>query len=180
VTPEQAEAALQVWATVQRDELIRAAHQAGVAKNRIHALTGIARTTIDRILAAPARTPQQRITPYLDGFTTAGQWPRHGRAWHGQQVMADAYDAATVADTLLADPAFRALGLGTWLTTPARVVIAAAVSALRPPLFDQDAALLTEAVQLAAQRQHNEARQKLALGLLGGAALAIALGSSRS
>jgi hypothetical protein len=37
-----------------------------------------------------------------------------------------------------------------------------------------------EALQLAAQRQQAEARQKIAVGLLGGAALPIALGSSRS
>jgi hypothetical protein len=46
----------------------------------------------------------------------------------------------------------------------------------RSPTFG----LLTEALQLAAQRQQAEARQKLVVGLLGGAALAIALGSSRS
>jgi hypothetical protein len=40
--------------------------------------------------------------------------------------------------------------------------------------------LLIEALQLAAQRQQAEARQKIAVGLLGGAVLAIALGSSRS
>lgn len=33
-----------------RDALVRRARAAGVSKNRIHVLTGIARTTIDRIL----------------------------------------------------------------------------------------------------------------------------------
>ncbi|WP_328336697.1 DUF6003 family protein [Streptomyces violaceus] len=33
-----------------RDDMVRRAQAAGVSKNRIHALTGIARTTIDRIL----------------------------------------------------------------------------------------------------------------------------------
>lgn len=33
-----------------RDELVRRANKAGVSKHRIHVLTGIARTTIDRIL----------------------------------------------------------------------------------------------------------------------------------
>ena len=34
-----------------RDETVRAAHDAGVSKMRIHQLTGLARTTVDRILA---------------------------------------------------------------------------------------------------------------------------------
>ncbi|MFD5910189.1 DUF6003 family protein [Streptomyces massasporeus] len=33
-----------------RDGMVRRARAAGVSKNRIHVLTGIARTTIDRIL----------------------------------------------------------------------------------------------------------------------------------
>lgn len=49
---EQAEQDLREWAANRdrRDDLVRAAHQAGVTKHRIHTLTGIARTTIDRIL----------------------------------------------------------------------------------------------------------------------------------
>jgi hypothetical protein len=178
MTTEEAEAALQAWATVQRDELIQAAHQAGVSKNRIHAITGIARTTIDRILEAPVATPQQRITAYLETFTA--EWPRYGRLWYGQRTMASAYGAEQVAETLLADAEFRALKLGTWLNTPSGELLANAVTALAPPPFQQDIDLLIMALQLAAQRQQAEARQKLAVGLLGSAALAIALGSSRS
>jgi hypothetical protein len=177
MTTEEAEAALQAWATVERDELVQAAHRAGVSKNRIHVITGIARTTIDRILEAPAGTPQQRITAYLEKFT--GQWPRHGQAAPGQRAMASVYEAGQVADALLADSEFRALRLGTWLSIPPGEVLAAAVTALTPPPLDQDAELLTEALLLAAQRQQAEAQQKIAIGLLGGAALAIALGSSR-
>lgn len=33
-----------------RDDMVRRASKAGVSKHRIHVLTGIARTTIDRIL----------------------------------------------------------------------------------------------------------------------------------
>jgi hypothetical protein len=55
----------------------------------------------------------------------------------------------------------------------------AVVTALTPPPFQQDIDLLIAALQLAAQRQQAEARQKIAVGLLEGAALAIALGSSR-
>ena len=92
--------------------------------------------------------------------------------------MASVYSAGQIADALLADAEFRALRLGTWLTTPAGEFFAAAVAALTPPPFQQDRRV-NEALQLAAQRQQAEARQKIAVGLLGGAALAIALGSSR-
>jgi len=52
-TREQAEQDLRDWAATnaRRDDLVRAARLAGVSKNRIHTLTGIARTTIDRIVA---------------------------------------------------------------------------------------------------------------------------------
>ncbi|MCZ4506965.1 DUF6003 family protein [Streptomyces sp. ActVer] len=33
-----------------RDDMVRRARAAGISKHRIHVLTGIARTTIDRIL----------------------------------------------------------------------------------------------------------------------------------
>lgn len=36
----------------QRDDLVREAHKAGISVMRIHQLSGIARTTIDRILAS--------------------------------------------------------------------------------------------------------------------------------
>ena len=41
------------WAAAQadRDNLVRAALAAGIQKQRVHELTGIARTTINRILA---------------------------------------------------------------------------------------------------------------------------------
>ena len=46
------EAELIEWAMAQadRDNLIRAALAAGVTKQRVHELTGIARTTINRIV----------------------------------------------------------------------------------------------------------------------------------
>jgi hypothetical protein len=165
------------WSTVQRDELVHAAHQAGVSKNRIHAITGIARTTIDRVLETPVGAPRQRVTAYLEKFT--GEWPRYGRAWYGQRVMASAYTAEQIASALLADPGFRGLKLGTWLSIPSRELITEAVAALSSPLFQQDVDLLVEALLLAAQKQQEEARQGIAFGLLGGAALAIALRSSR-
>lgn len=63
MTPGEAEAMLAEWTAVthSRDERVRAAVAAGVTKHRIHVITGLARSTIDRILApAPSgagRTP---------------------------------------------------------------------------------------------------------------------------
>lgn len=52
VTESEAVRALKRWRANddQRDPLVRAAVQAGIPKERIHRLTGIARTTINRIL----------------------------------------------------------------------------------------------------------------------------------
>lgn len=54
-----AELRLAKWAAcvAERDELVRGAFAAGIPKHRIHTLTGIARTTIDRILAAGGPPP---------------------------------------------------------------------------------------------------------------------------
>jgi hypothetical protein len=176
VTREEAEAALQAWATVQRDELVQAAYQAGVSKNRIFALTGVARTTIDRILEAPMGTSQERITAYLETFTE--QWPKYGYGWYLQQTMASTCTAAEIADALLKDAEFRALKLGTWLNTPSGELVAAAVTALSSSPYNEDIDLLIEALQLAAQKQQADARQKLfAVGAL---VAAIAYGASRA
>jgi len=176
MTREEAEAALQAWATVQREELVQAAYEAGVSKNRIHVITGLARTTIDRILENPMAATQQRITEYLQTFTSA--WPR--QSWYRQPTMASAYTAAQVAQALLRDAQFRALRLGTWLSTPDGKLLAAAVEALLPPPYREDAALLVDALQLAAQQQHEEARQKVFAGIIGvAAAAAIAYGASQ-
>lgn len=52
MSKESAEAALFEYATValDRDKRIRRAHAEGITKNRIHTITSIARTTIDRVL----------------------------------------------------------------------------------------------------------------------------------
>lgn len=51
MTTEEAERQLRDWAATvaRRDDLFRAARRAGISKNRIHTLTGVSRTTIDRI-----------------------------------------------------------------------------------------------------------------------------------
>ena len=52
MTTTEAEAALAEWAAnhAQRDNLVLAAIKAGVTKRRIHVITGLGRTTINRIL----------------------------------------------------------------------------------------------------------------------------------
>ena len=53
MTPGEAEQLLIGWAAGSsgRDAIVLAAHRAGLSKHRIHMLTGIARTTLDRILS---------------------------------------------------------------------------------------------------------------------------------
>jgi hypothetical protein len=57
LTVRQARQMLTGWAAEQdavdrrRDEVVRAAIDAGLSKSEVHRLTGIARTTIDRILS---------------------------------------------------------------------------------------------------------------------------------
>ena len=55
MTPEEAEHMLSEWfiVTRDRDRRVRAAVAVAVSKHRVHRLTGIARTTIDRILLSP-------------------------------------------------------------------------------------------------------------------------------
>ena len=54
MTREEAEQMLSEWVIVtrDRDSRVRAAVAAGVSKHRVHQLTGISRSTIDRILIA--------------------------------------------------------------------------------------------------------------------------------
>jgi len=56
MTREEAEQMLTEWnmVTRDRDNRVRWAVSAGVSKYRVNQLTGIGRSTIDRILAAPA------------------------------------------------------------------------------------------------------------------------------
>jgi hypothetical protein len=177
MTREEAEAALQAWATVHRDDLVRAAHAAGVSKNRIHALTGLARTTVDRILEDPVGTTTQALAEYLATFTRA--WPRQPDPWDYSYPVAAAplasqHTASDVAGWLLADAEFRALKLGSWLSTPDGQLVMAAIGMLAPAPMAQDAQLLAEALQLAARQQQADARTKIAAAIaIGGAVIAI-------
>ena len=83
-----------------------------------------------------------------------------------------------LAEELLTDAKFRALKLGTWLGATDGQLLLAAVEALAPPPHRQDIKLLATALELAATKQHDAARQTLAKGILltlGAAAVAAAL-----
>jgi len=164
VDQDQAEQALQAWASVERDELVRAAYEAGVSKNRIHTITGIARTTIDRILEPSMQQLQQsRLTEFLMGFTR--DWPRQGpHDFYIHPAMASSYSPEDIAQALLADVKFKALKLGTVLNTPDGKLLAAAIEAITPAPYRHDVALLVEALKLAAKGQQEEARAALIRG----------------
>jgi predicted DNA-binding transcriptional regulator AlpA len=48
-----------VTATRSRNERVRAAMAAGLSKHRVHQITGIGRSTIDRILASGPAAPDR-------------------------------------------------------------------------------------------------------------------------
>ena len=57
-------AADQAAITARRDEVVRAAVEAGLSKSEVHRLTRIARTTVDRIIADPvARASAADVQP---------------------------------------------------------------------------------------------------------------------
>jgi hypothetical protein len=121
---------------------------------------------------------KQQIAAYVEEFTA--QWPKHQIwSWAMQPTMADSYTAGQIAEALLSDAEFRALRLGTWLNTPSGEVLAEAVTMLAPQPYSADINLLVDGLQIAAQRQQDEARQKIALGLLGGAVAAVAVSAAR-
>jgi DNA invertase Pin-like site-specific DNA recombinase len=68
LTVRQAREMLTAWAAEQdavaarRDEVVRAAVDAGVSKSEVHRLTGIARTTVDRIVGSGHEQPAERGT----------------------------------------------------------------------------------------------------------------------
>jgi hypothetical protein len=187
---EQAEQELAAWAAANdyRDEIIKAAYRAGVTKAKIHAMTGVARTTIDRVLQDPAPSAgpsdsaaRARLTAFLGAFIDG--WPREpSTPFAGgfyplrRPAVAEQFTPEQIAEQLLASAAFRALRLGTWLSTPKGEFITVAVEALAPPPYQIDISLLIDAVKLAAQAQQREARQKaLGIGLvvaIGGALIA--------
>ena len=185
---EQAEQELAAWAAANeyRDEVIKAAYRAGVTKARIHTVTGVARTTIDRVLQDPAsRTGlldaagRRELTTFLSEFIDG--WPRQPASFGGvypmrRPLVAQQFTPEQIAEQLLASAAFRALRLGTWLSTPKGEFITAAVEALTPPLYQMDVNLLIDAVKLAAKAQQREAREKaVSIGLvvaIGGALIA--------
>ena len=62
------------WARqyVRRDEVIRGAVAAGVSIHRVHEVTGIARTTITRIVESPAEPARRVPTAHADIRFPAG------------------------------------------------------------------------------------------------------------
>ena len=184
---EHAEQELAAWAAANeyRDEIIRGAYWAGVTKARIHAVTGVARTTIDRVLQEPAsRTGLMDAAALHELATFLGEfidgWPRQPEPFGGlyplrRPPVAQQFTPEQTAEQLLASAAFRALRLGTWLSTPKGEFITAAVEALTPPLHQMDINLLIDAVKLAAQAQQREAREK-AVGI----GLVVAIGGALS
>lgn len=79
-----------------RDDMIRRALAAGITKNRIHVLTGIARTTIDRVV-------NSKENPVLDNEEVCGETYDHdeeidydgpdGRQWSCRRCGAEGWES---------------------------------------------------------------------------------------
>jgi hypothetical protein len=177
LTRDQAERELVAWATANacRDDIIRAAYRAGVAKNRIYAITGIARTTIDRILEERTMrkgflqtATREEVAQFIEEFIC--DWPRDPTWQAGpypfrpQPAMAYQISAEELAGQMFETVGFRTLKVGSWLNTPDGELIAAAVELLAPPPYAVDAKLLVDALKIAAARQRSAEMEK-AIGL---------------
>lgn len=95
--------------------------------------------------------------------------------------MASVYTSAQIAEDLFANVKFKALKLGTFFGTPEGQFLAAAVEAVMPQPYREDMQLLVEALRLAAQKQHEAAKETFLNGLavtIGLGALAAALRGS--
>ena len=92
MTEMEAREALANWATQhkQRDTIIRGAVAAGVTKYQVHQITGLARTTIDSILANGGAMKTYRI------YFASGDPLREGSQ--------DQFTAAEAADLVAAHP----------------------------------------------------------------------------
>jgi hypothetical protein len=191
LTRDQAERELVAWATANacRDDIIRAAYYAGIAKNRIHSITGIARTTIDRILEERTMrrglmqmATREEVAQFLEEFI--GDWPRDP-TWQGGPfpfrplpAMAYQISAEELADQMFEAVGFRALRLGSWLNTPDGALMAAAVELLTPPPYKVDAKLLVDALKIAATKQRStELEKAVGIGLVAAIGAVILSGS---
>lgn len=73
LTVRQARELLALWTadqaaiTIRRDEVVRSAVDAGLSKSEVHRITGIARSTIDRIVTPPAAPDGAAVVQPEDG-----------------------------------------------------------------------------------------------------------------
>lgn len=128
-------------------------------------------------------TKQEQIADFLDSHIV---WPRatHGCGpwdadfpWAGppcNSTRAPRPSVDELAHELLGIGEFRALQLGSWLSTTDGQVIAQAVEMVTPPFYSEDVELLVAALQRAAQLQQVEGQQaagRNALVAIGASAL---------
>jgi hypothetical protein len=91
----------------------------------------------------------QLIRPILEAGGMIPYW-----AWQPKLT------AEELANQLLSDAEFRSLQLGTWLGTPAGHLITEAVSLVISPAYEPAFSFIISCLQLAADMQSQEGRQK--------------------
>ena len=127
------------------------------------------------------QTKQERLTLFLQANIP---WPRRTSpywtseldglwgGWEVQPWLESRPTAEELAAELLRNVEFRALELGAWLTTPDGRLVAAAVEAMAPPLYQSDVELLVAALQLAALGQQAEGQRRAQRALVGALSVA--------
>lgn len=102
---------------------------------------------------------REEVAQFLEEFIQ--DWPRDP-TWQGerfpfrpQPAMAYQISAEELAGQMFETVGFRALRLGSWLSTPDGELIGAAVELLTPPPYEVDAKLLVDALKIAATKQRS-------------------------
>jgi hypothetical protein len=126
-------------------------------------------------------TNQEQLIAFLDQHITFPRAPGpyatalYAMSW---RTGAPRPTAEELAQQLLALAEFRALQLGTWLSTPDGQFLTETVEMVTPPFYRADLELLIDALQIAAREQQHRERRNLALGVAVFAMIAIVIGAT--
>ena len=110
---------------------------------------------------------QQAIAEFLRSAVPFTQ-PLPSPAWYTVRAPIQWLPLPTsqdLAQLWLDSAEFRALQLGTWLNTTDGQVLVAAVELVLAPGYEQEFELLVDALQLAAEAQHQQGRRKAGFAL---------------
>jgi hypothetical protein len=123
---------------------------------------------------------QERVAVYLVSHAAIGPHTRATQDPYAWPPPPPLPTAQTLAEELLADAEFRALELGTWLSTTDGEIIAGAVSRVLPPGYEPVFSVTVDALQIAAAKQTSQGRRSAAAFAAVGLLVTYALTFGRS